>query len=123
MFRPFAVTIALPGTISSDATFFFEAPCDLTLRAVTAAANNAATSTTINVGTAADPDGYLDAKAIGQSDDPSIFDLDDFNGALVSDQGNDYPHITKNTAIAVNLDVGDGTDPVDPCIVLWFEEG
>jgi hypothetical protein len=112
----------MPGTITSDATFFFEAPCDLTLRAVTACANNASTAK-VNVGTAADPDGYLDAEDFGDSDNPSIFDLDDFDGDLVSDQGNDYPHITKNTAIAVNIDVDGSTDPVDPCITLWFEEG
>jgi hypothetical protein len=123
MLRGFPVTIALPGTISADATFFFEAPCDLTLRAVSAAANNTATTTYVNVGTKADPDGYLDNKAIGQDDEPTLFDLDDFNGDLVSDQGNDYPHISKGTIVAVGLDVGDGTDPADPCIVLWLQEG
>ena len=122
MLRPLAVTIALPGTITSDATFFIEAPCDLTLRAVSAVANNASTGK-INVGTAADPDGYLDNEDLGDSDNPTIFDLDDFDGALVTNQGDDYPHITKGTAIAVNLDVDGSTDPIDPTIVLWFEEG
>jgi hypothetical protein len=122
MLRGIAVTIALPGTITADATFFFEAPCDLSLRAVSAGANNASTAQ-VNVGTAADPDGYLDAKDLGDSDNPSIFDLDDFNGALVTNQGDDYPHISKGTAIAVNLDVDGSTDPVDPTIVLWLQEG
>jgi len=123
MLRPLAVTFAMPGTIAADATFFFKAPCDLTLRAVSAAANNTATSTYINVGTKADPDGYLDNEAIGQDDTPTVWDLDDFDGDLVSNQGDDYPHITAGSIIAVGLDVGDGTDPVDPCIMLWFEEG
>jgi hypothetical protein len=123
MLRPLAVTFALPGTISADATFFFKAPCDLTLRSVSACANNTVTSTTFNVGTGTDVDSLIDAKTLGQDDTPSVYDLDDFNGTGVSDQGNDYPHITAGTIVIVNLDVGDGTDPVDPCIVLWFEEG
>jgi hypothetical protein len=122
MLRGFPVCFALPGTITSDATWFFEAPCDLTLRAVSACANNASTAA-VNVGTAADPDGYLDDEDLGDSDNPAIYDLDDFDGALVTNQGDDYPHITKGTAIAVNLDVDGSTDPVDPTIVLWFTEG
>jgi len=123
MFRPLAACFPMPGTISTDAEFYFKAPCDLTLRGVSAAADNTATTTTINVGTSSDPDGYIDAKAIPQDDAAEIWDLDDFNGDLVSNQGDDYPHITKGTIIVVAIDVGDGTDPIDPCIVLWFEEG
>jgi hypothetical protein len=122
MFRPFAITIALPGTITADATFFVEAPFDLTIRAVSAVANNASTAA-VNIGTSDDPDGYLDNEDLGDSDDPTIFDLDDFDGALVSNQGDDYPHVSAGTVIAINLDVDGSTDPVDPTIVLWCEEG
>ena len=123
MFNMFSVAIAMPGTIAADATFFFKVPCACTLREICAAANNAATSTTINVGTKADPDGYLDNEAIGQDDTPTVWDLDDFDGDLVSNQGDDYPHLSEGDIVAVGIDVGDGTDPVDPCIVLWFQEG
>jgi len=122
MFRPVALTFALPGTITSDAEFYLKAPCDLTLRSVSAVADNASTGK-INIGTSSDPDGYVDNKDLGDSDTPSVYDLDDFNGDLVSDQGNDYPQITKGTIIVVALDVDGSTDPVDPTVVLWFEEG
>lgn len=79
MLRGFPLAIAVPGTVTADATWFFKAPCDLTLRAIAAGANNA-TSAVINVGTATDPDGFLAAAAMGQSDDPTLFDLDDFDG-------------------------------------------
>jgi hypothetical protein len=122
MLRGFPVTIALPGTITADAEFYFKAPCDLTLRAVSAGADNASTAK-LNVGTTSDEDGYLDNVDLGDSDTPTLFDLDDFNGDLVSNQGDDYPHITAGTVIAVGLDVDGSTDPVEPTIVLWFQEG
>jgi len=122
MLRPLAITIALPGTITADAEFYFVAPCDLTLRAVSAGADNASTAK-LNVGTTSDEDGYLDNVDFGDSDDPTLFDLDDFNGALVTNQGDDYPHITAGTDIAVCIDVDGSTDPVDPTVVLFFEEG
>lgn len=122
MFNVFTFTVALPGTITADATFFFKAPCDCSLVSVSAVANNASTAK-VNVGTAADPDGYLADEDLGDSDTPAVYDLDDFDGDLVSDQGADYPHITAGSIVAVNLDVDGFTDPVDPTIVLFFTEG
>jgi hypothetical protein len=116
------MTFALPGTITADATWFVKAPCDLTLRSVSACANNASTGQ-VNVGSGTDVDYYLDAKDLGDSDTPTVYDLDDFNGTGVANQGDDYPHYTAGDIIIVNLDVDGSTDPVDPCIVLFFEEG
>jgi hypothetical protein len=122
MLRGLALTVAPAGQVTADAEWYFKAPCDLTLRAVSAGADNATTAA-INVGTASDPDGFLDNVSMGQDDDPTLFDLDDFNGALVTDQGNDYPHISAGTVISVGLDVDASTDPIEPTITLWLQEG
>jgi hypothetical protein len=122
MFNMFAITVALPGTITADATWFFKVPCACTLREVSAAANNASTGK-VNVGTKADPDGYLDDEDLGDSDTPAVYDLDDFDGDLVTNQGDDYPHLDEGDIVAVGLDVDGSTDPTDPTIVLWFQEG
>jgi len=122
MLRGFPVTIALPGTITADFEAYFKAPCNLTLIAISAGADNGSTAT-LNVGTTSDEDGYLDAVDFGDSDVPTLFEIADFNGDLVTDQGKEYPHITAGTVIAVGIDVDGSTDPVDPCVVLWFTEG
>jgi len=123
MFRPFAVTLSGEATLSTDQPVWeFKAPCDLTLRAVSVASAGADTDGVLNVGTAADPDGYLDAVAVGDQT-PTLFDLDDFNGDLVSNQGDDYPHITAGTVISVGFDDDDSNGVDDWMIVLWFEEG
>lgn len=122
MFNMFSVTFAIPGTLSADALFNFIVPCACTLRAASVCADNASTAV-LNVGTHADPDGYLDAVDFGDSNVPTLFDLDDFNGDLVSDQGNDYPHLAKDANIEVGIDVDGSTDPDDACVVLWFMQG
>jgi hypothetical protein len=122
MFNMFAITIALPGTITADATFFFKVPCACTLREVCGAANNASTAQ-LNVGTKADPNKFFAAEDLGDSDTPAVYDLDDFDSAGVTTVGEDYPHLDEGDIVAVGLDVDGSTDPVDPCIVLWFQEG
>lgn len=122
MFNMFSVTLAVAGTLSADALFNFIVPCACTLHSVSAGADNASTAV-LNVGTLTDPNGYLAAKDFGDSDVPTLFDLDDFDGDLVTDQGNDYPHIAKDENISVGIDVDGSTDPDDPCVVLWFMQG
>jgi hypothetical protein len=121
MLRPLAVTFVVPGIITGDHEFYFDAPCDLTLRAVSAGNKTASNGGTVDVGTSGDKDGYLDGVAVGGAD-ATIYDLDDFNGALVTNQGDDYPHITAGTTMYVKLIDGE-TSPTDTVIVLWFEEG
>lgn len=122
MFNLFSVTITVAGSLTADTDFFFRVPCACTLRAVSAVADNATTAN-FNVGTSADADGFLDDEDVGQSNTPTMFDLDDFDGALISNLGDEYPHLDKNTIVHVNIDVDGSTDPDDLCIVLWFQEG
>ena len=122
MFNMFAITVALPGTITADATFFFKVPCACTLREVSACANNGSTAA-VNVGTKTDPDKFFDDEDLGDSDTPAVYDLDDFASTAVTNAGDEYPHLDEGDIVAVGLDVDGSTDPVDPTIVLWFQEG
>jgi hypothetical protein len=122
MFNMFALTVALPGTITADATFFVKVPCACTIREVSAAANNASTGK-VNVGTKADPDKYIDDEDLGDSDTPAVYDLDDFASAGVTTVGNDYPQLSEGDILAIGLNVDGSTDPVDPTIVVWLQEG
>jgi hypothetical protein len=121
MFNLFTVTMHVPGQITADHELFFQVPCTCTLRAVSAVASND-NGGTFDVGIDSDPDGFLDGKALGDSDVPQMYDLDDFNGAEVDNQGDDYPQVTKGDVVEVKLIDGE-TSPTDTTIVLWFQEG
>ena len=121
MFNLFAVTMYVPGQITTNHEMFFKVPCACTLREVSAVASNS-NGGTFDVGDSDDPDGFLDGKALGDSDTPTVYDLDDFNGALVDNQGDDYPHLDEGDIVEVKLIDGE-TSPTDTTIVLWFQEG
>jgi FlaG/FlaF family flagellin (archaellin) len=121
MFNCFSVSIYIDGIITADHVAYFDVPCDCSLVAVSAAANSASTGGTIDVGSASDTDGYLDGKDIG-AQDGAIYDLDDFNGALVTNQGDDYPHLTKGDTVVVTVIDGE-TSPTGTHVVLYFTPG
>jgi hypothetical protein len=122
--RKFTLEFHVPGTLTADLNIRWTVPSDCTLLHVSAVGSNA-NDATITVGTSVDPDGYIQLAAIGDSNTPVEFDLDDFNGDLVTDQGNDYPHILDGTIIVVALVYGDvlGDAAADVTIVLTFSEG
>ena len=121
MHNLFAVTMFVPGQITGNHEMFFKVPCTCSLKEVSAVANNDSAGT-FDCGLDSDPDGWIDGGALGDSDVPTIFDLDDFNGALVSDQGNDYPQVTKGDVVEIKL-IDAETSPTDTTIILWFQEG
>jgi hypothetical protein len=121
MFNCFAVSIYIDGIITADHEGYFDVPCDCSLVGVSAAANSASTGGTIDVGTAADVDGYLDGKDIG-AQDGAYYDLDDFNGALVTNQGDDYPHLTKGDTVRFKV-IDAETSPTGTLLVFYFTPG
>ena len=121
MFNCFAVSIYIDGIITANHEGYFDVPCDCSLVGVSAAANSASTGGTIDVGTAADADGYLDGKAIG-AQDGAYYDLDDFNGALVTNQGDDYPHLTKGDTVRFKV-IDAETSPTGTLLVFYFTPG
>jgi hypothetical protein len=121
MFNCFSVSVYIDGIITADHVAYFDVPCNCSLIGVSAAANTADTGGTIDIGTKADPDGYLDGKDLGDQDG-AYYDLDDFNGALVSNQGDDYPHIDKGTTLSVKV-IDAETSPTGTHVVLYFTPG
>jgi hypothetical protein len=113
-----AVPIHIPGTLTADISFRFQAPFDMQLVKVTAGCGNALTFI-LDIGTASDADAYLDGVTVtGVTATTTEYDRDDF----VDDQ---YPHIVDGTEVVVTIDYdgGNGNDSADVTVVLWFTEG
>jgi hypothetical protein len=121
MFNCFSVSIYIDGIITADHVAYFDVPCDCSLVGVSAAANSASTGGTFDLGPASNTDGWIDGKAIG-AQDGAYYDLDDFNGAEVSNQGDDYPHLSKGDTVVVTVIDGE-TSPTGTHIVLYFTPG
>ena len=124
MQRKFAHAFHIPGTLTADLNIRFTVPSGCTLVHVSFG-NSAASDATIDIGTSADTDGYLDGGDVGDSNVPAEFDKDDFNGALLSDAGREYPHLVDGTimVVIVDFDGAGGTAAANLTIVLTFVEG
>ena len=122
--RKFTVAFHIPGALAANLNIRWTVPSDCTLLHVSAVASNDSDGTII-VGTSADTNGYIAAHVIGDSDTPVEFALADFDGDLVTDPGNDYPHIVDGTIMVVILDFdgAGGTAAEDVTIILTFSEG
>ena len=124
MLRKFTHAYHIPGTLSADLDIRFTVPSDCTLVHVSAVASNDSDAT-LALGSSADTDGYLTATAIGDSGTPAGFDRADFDGALLSDPGNEFPRLAAGTVFVLTLDHdgASGTAAQDVTLVLTFAEG
>ncbi len=113
----FTVTFAVPGTLAANEDFRFKFPFDVQLEAVSAVGSNA-NNGILDIGPSTDTDGYLDAKDVGDSQVPTVFDKDDFVNT-------EYPHIVAGTIICISLDYdgAGGTAVHDFTLVMVFSEG
>lgn len=112
------IPIFVPGTLTANFHYEFAAPFDMTLIEVSGNCD-ASTSVILDIGTTADTDAYLDGVTVtGHATDSTKFDLDDFVNAA-------YPHISKGTFVAVNVDYdgGAGGDGAGLSLLLTFAEG
>jgi hypothetical protein len=124
MLRKFQNTIHIPGTLTADLDIRFTAPSGCHLVHVSAVASNDSDAT-MALGTSSDTDGFLAAATIGDSQTPKEFDLDDFDGALLTEAGKDYPEIDDGDVfiITIDYDGATGTAAADLTIVLTLQEG
>ncbi len=114
----FTIPIIVPGTLTADVAFRFQAPFDMQLVKVTAGCDNALTFI-LDIGTQADPDAYLDEVTVtGATATTTELDRDDF----VGDQ---YAYISDGDEVVLTIDFdgGGGNDSANISIVLWFYEG
>lgn len=110
--------ILVPGVLAADVKFRFRAPIGMQLVGVGAACDNA-TSFILDIGTAADPDAYLDEKTVtGAASTTTLFGRSDFPGG-------EFPHWPAGGEILVSVDFdgGAGGNAANVSIVLWFTEG
>jgi len=124
MLRKFAHAFHVPGTLSADLNVRFAVPSACSLAHVSAVASNDSDAT-LAIGTSADTDGYLTATAIGDSGTPAEFGQADFDGALLSEAGNEIPHLASGTVMVLTLDYdgASGTAAQNVTLVLTFVEG
>ena len=122
--RKFTVDFHVPGALAANLNIRWTVPSDCTLLHVSAVGSNDGDAT-VDVGTSADTDGYIDGMLVGDSNTPVEYDLNDFDGALVLDQDNDYPHLVDGTimVVIVDFDGASGTAAEDVTIILTFSEG
>jgi len=120
----FAKAIHVPGTLAADLNIRFTAPTDCTLIHVSTVGSNE-NDAEIKIGTSADDDGFLELKDIGEQNVPITFSRADFDGALLSDPGNEFPRIRAGDVVVVTVIYGDvkGTAADDVTLVLTFLEG
>ena len=124
MIRKFVHSFHVPGSLAADMDIRFTVPSDCSLVHVSAVSSNDSDAT-ITLGTSADTDGWLAACVIGDSSVPVEKGVADFDGALLSDAGNEPPRAVDGTIVAVILDHDGsaGTAADDFTLVLTFVEG
>ena len=124
MQRKFVHTIHVAGAAAADLNIRWYVPSDCSLVHVSAVASNDSDAT-INLGTSADVDGFLEACVIGDSATPVEKELADFDGDLLTNAGKEYPTLTDGDifVIQVDFDGDEGTAGEDITIVLTFQEG
>ena len=113
-----AIPIVVPGTLTADVAYRFQAPYGMQLVKVVGACNNA-TSFILDIGTAADTDAYLDAvTCTGAASTTTEWARTDF----VGDQ---YPKIADGDEVVVTIDYdgGAGTDAAGVSVTLFLTEG
>ena len=105
----------ISGTMLADAVREFKAPFDMQLVHVGGQADNT-TSCIVDIGTAADPDAYLDGVTLtGATAVPTEWKQADFVDA-------EFPAIPDDTVfqITVDYDGGAGGDAANVNLDLWF---
>jgi len=124
MIRKFQTAFHIPGTLAANIDIRFTAPSNCTLRHVSAVASNDSDAT-LAIGTSADTDGFLVACVIGDSAVPVEKALANFDGALLTDAGKEFPRIADGDVVVLTLDFDGaaGTAAQNVTIVLTFAEG
>ena len=118
------VVIHIPGTLAANIGIQWTLEANCVLKHVSAVASNDSDAT-LEIGTSADQNGFLVAAVIGDSDVPVEFELADFDGALLTDAGNEYPRLSDGDIITVDLDYDGsaGTAAANVTLALTFLEG
>jgi hypothetical protein len=127
MQRKFVQAFHVPGALGADLAIAWTVPSDCHLVHVSAV-NSTAYAAGLSIGTSAAATGWLTKHSIGTANTPVEFDLDDWDGTLVTDSGNEYPQFADGTIIALALDYnynggGAAQASADVTIVLTFQEG
>jgi hypothetical protein len=118
----FTVSVHLHGTLAANAGGRFKLPVAATLKEVQASASNNSDAI-LDFGTAADPDGYLSAVTIGDSEAVITYDNDDWDGALYTDTDNiENIYIAEDTVLewALDFDGASGTAAQNVSLLFVF---
>ncbi len=124
MLRTFSYQINMGPALAANHTFTFCLPFDAQLVYVSAG-NSTADAGAIEIGTLADPNGYLTSTAIGVSGTPvEVKTPASFTGALLTGAANgQFPHIAAGTIISVTITDHADAHCANVCVVILFTEG
>lgn len=124
MQRIFQQAYHIPGTLAANIDIRFTMPMDAQLVHVSAVASNDSDAT-LAIGESGDPDGYKVAAVIGDSQVPVEWGIAAFDGALLTDAGDEFPRPNDGDIVVLTLDFDGtgGTAANDVTIILTFVEG
>ena len=115
----FQQVFLIPGTLAADHVCVFSAPFGMTLVHVSMS-NSSANAGTLDLGEAADADGWADGKTFGVS--AAITELDaysEFDGATA---GGQYPHLDQDDVCHVTIK-DHASHMADPVVILtWMPD-
>lgn len=114
----------LPGTLSANHVISFKVPADYELVHESAVAQNNSDAT-LKLGTSADDDGFITAHTIGDSGVPVEKERADFNGALLTNPGQEFPRCVDGTTFVATLDFDGsaGTAAQNVTLAFTFKAG
>lgn len=110
----FQQTWLVPGTLAANHVIDFTMPCDAQIIHVSAS-NTSANAGTLDIGNDGDDDAYLDGVAFGVSNEPALYDRDDF----VDSQ---FPHIAAGTDFKITI-TDHASHMANAAVVITFTPG
>ena len=127
MQQKFTYTVHVPGTLGADLNVRFTIPTDCCLVHVSAVGSNTKAAG-LEIGDSSDPNGYLTKASIGVSSTPVEKAIGDFDGALLTYPGSEFPRFSDGDVLVIVLDYnynggGSASASADVTIVLTFVEG
>lgn len=112
------LTFTIPGTLAANHTFTVKMPRPAQILSVSAV-NSSANAGTIAIGTAADADGFLAAKACGVSGAPAEYDRATFDGALLDNPGKELPALEDGDILSITV-TDHASHMANVCITLFM---
>jgi hypothetical protein len=115
------LVFTVPGTLAANHTFTVKMPRPATVLNVSAS-NSSANAGKVQFGTSADANGFLTDQDVGVSGTPAEYDLNDFDGALLSNPGHEYPRLADGDIFSITI-TDHASHMANVCVVVTVVDG